>query len=96
MVATAYTILSFNEKDIDMSFKSMKRQQKSRKRNYLIFFSALHFLVWLTAYFLFGWLGIISCLLVNFAMDMGLLLIWRWGMVYKRRFLSGMSVIIHW
>jgi Flp pilus assembly protein TadB len=74
----------------------MKRQQKSRNRNYLIFFGALHFLVWLTMYLLFGWLGIIFGFLVNVVLDMGLLLIWIWMIVYKRRFLQGISTTIRW
>ena len=79
-----------------MDFKSMKRQLKNRNQNYLIFFSALHFLVWLIMYFLFGWLGITFGFLANFVIDIGLLLIWRWGIVYKHHLLSGISVIIHW
>ncbi len=79
-----------------MDFKSMKRQLKNRNQNYLIFFSALHLLVWLMMYFLFGWLGITLGFLVNFLIDMGLLLIWRWGIVYKHHILSGISVIVQW
>ncbi|MBC8231049.1 hypothetical protein H8E77_15965 [bacterium] len=79
-----------------MSFKSTKRQQKSCNRNYLIFFGALHLLVWLTAYFWFGWLGIIFGFLVNVVIDMGLLLIWIWMIVYKRHFLSGISATNRW
>jgi Flp pilus assembly protein TadB len=74
----------------------MKRQQKERNRNYLMFFGALHLLVWLAAYFWFGWLGIIFGFLVNFVIDMGLLLIWIWMIVYKRRFLPGISMTIRW
>jgi Flp pilus assembly protein TadB len=79
-----------------MTFKSMKRQQKERNRNYLVYFSMLHLLVWLAAYFWFGWLGIIFGFLVNFVLDMGLLLIWMYGIVYKRHFLSGISMTIRW
>jgi Flp pilus assembly protein TadB len=79
-----------------MTFKSMKRQPKEGNRNYLIFFGALHFLVWLTMYFLFGWLGIIFGFLVNFVLDMGLLLIWICVIAYKRHFLSGISTTIRW
>jgi hypothetical protein len=65
-------------------------------RYYLVYFSMLHLLVWLAACFLFGWLGIIFGFLVNFVLDMGLLLIWMCGIAYKRHFLSGISGTIRW
>ncbi len=61
-----------------MNSKSTKRKQKSRSQNYLIFFGALHFIVWLIMCLVLGWRGIIFGFLVNFVVDSGLLLIWIW------------------
>ena len=58
--------------------KSMKRKQKSRNRNDLIFFGLLHFLIWLIMCFWFGWRGILFGFLVNFIIDAGVLLSWIW------------------
>jgi len=61
-----------------MNSKSTKREQKSRSQNYLIFFGAFHFMVWLIMCLVLGWQGIIFGFLANFVTDSGLLLIWIW------------------
>ena len=61
-----------------MNSKSTKRKQKSRNQNYLLFFGALHFIVWLIMCLVLGWRGIIFGFLVNFIIESGMLLSWIW------------------
>lgn len=61
-----------------MNFKSTTRKGRNSHRNDLIFFGALHLIVWLVMCFWFGWWGILLGFFVNCTTDMGLLLSWIW------------------
>ena len=59
-------------------------------RNNLIFFSVLHFIVWLITYSLYGWWGIFLGFLINCIIDMGVLIAW---ILHEKNQLSQKAVI---
>jgi len=71
--------------------KSTKIKPNSRKRNSFIFFSGLHFLVWLIMCFGFGWRGLLFGFLVNCIMDAGVLLSWIWQEKHSRKVFASLN-----